>query len=754
VELSPGAWTITVGAFTGSGEAAVKAAEGSAEVTVSVGKTATAAITLAPYTGEGTKTGTFTYTVDYPAGLNKAQLFIAKADGNTLANGTIDLLGENKKTGTLPLDAGSYRVQVRLEQGDLIAGKTESLHIYPTLTTPLAYSFTHADFVAFAEVANVTVTGTAPYDDSGSAVNAEVAVTLYNESFGEAILQDDPITWITNLPAGLSVAAKSDVDEGGREIRLKISGTPANKTTSSEELAITIPGDALVSGKALTVRSNLEAKFDIGLPEVSATIGADGILAGLTTDTVSWIVDITLKNARTNIASNASLSSWFTNLPAGLSAIAQEIGTEGKTVKVAITGQPKRTGNGTLDITIPVSDLDRGPLSIAQVPQYSITVPPSKTVYIAGHVQPTTGYVPMYPYVWKYSLTGERISVSTTEDPTGGVSVSQMVVDNNKAVHLIGRKHDGTSFQNWYQKDNEEIFRTTYNSNFLPKIGLAPDDGSRYIAVYNVAGDPTRRWWFWKVEEGTPEPAEKFRLGGAGDTNSSDTTNRRFNTVTGIVCDEEYIYIGVFKSPNPGFFRVKRSDNFTAASYTPEFHKIEVNMSPQALVLSGEYLHIAGYQTVDDTKTYARYVKVAKSTGAVEGSMIGELDQSQALDIAVSESGDVYLTGYWRETIGTNLRSGTAVYWKVNGNTLERHSLTTTTSSSISGTILDQGSSIALDGGDLYIAGYTKKIFDKAYIPRPAYWKVSSTGEVSETILYGDVTKDYGTSEAVAIVVR
>jgi hypothetical protein len=53
VSLSPGAWTINASAYTGTGDAAVQAATGSAQVTVSAGQTATAAITLLPYTGGG-----------------------------------------------------------------------------------------------------------------------------------------------------------------------------------------------------------------------------------------------------------------------------------------------------------------------------------------------------------------------------------------------------------------------------------------------------------------------------------------------------------------------------------------------------------------------------------------------------------------------------------------------------------------------------------------------------------------------------
>ncbi|MHB9293247.1 hypothetical protein Holit_02368 [Hollandina sp. SP2] len=77
--------------------------------------------------------GNLSYTITHPAGLDSATLLITKADGTALANGTINLLETGNNSGTKALDAGSYRVQARLVQGGLTAGKTESFHIYPTL---------------------------------------------------------------------------------------------------------------------------------------------------------------------------------------------------------------------------------------------------------------------------------------------------------------------------------------------------------------------------------------------------------------------------------------------------------------------------------------------------------------------------------------------------------------------------------------------------------------------------------------------
>jgi hypothetical protein len=266
VELSAGAWTITATAYSGTGEAEKKAAEGSVRVSVVAGETADAAITLSPYTGEGAAPGTLNYTVDYPPGIASGSITITGADGSEVPGGTIDDVA-TVKTGSLSLAAGAYRLQIRLtDRAGLSAGSAEALHIYPGLITTLNRTFEPEDFVAFAELGDVTVTGlAATKGGTGEAVNADLVITLYHETF-EAI-GTESLGWIRDLPGGLSLALKSPVSAGEREITLSLTGIPQAPSTAA--LAIDIPKAVLAGGKGLTV-SNPSAKFAIGEPSVDA----------------------------------------------------------------------------------------------------------------------------------------------------------------------------------------------------------------------------------------------------------------------------------------------------------------------------------------------------------------------------------------------------------------------------------------------------------------------------------------------------
>jgi hypothetical protein len=278
VLLAAGQRTINVTAFAGSGAGAKKAAVGSATVTVRANGSETVAISLAPYAETDAEAGTLAYTVSYPAGLASGTLAITTPTGTALADGTVDLLAA--ASGNLDVPAGQYKLQIRLTDGaGLVAGRTEVLHIYPTLTTTANYAFTDADFVAFAEADDVTVSGTVELDNGGAPVNADVAITLYNDSFKTAFMTADNLSgWTSNLPEGLSAAPKAAVAKDAREITLAISGNPA--APSDEELSITIPVAALNSNEAITVRSNPNAKFAIGLPAASATATVTGTLRG------------------------------------------------------------------------------------------------------------------------------------------------------------------------------------------------------------------------------------------------------------------------------------------------------------------------------------------------------------------------------------------------------------------------------------------------------------------------------------------
>jgi hypothetical protein len=698
-DLTPGAWTITVTAFSGEGDAAKKAAQGSVAVTVTAGKTETAVITLLPYTGEGAAKGTLSYTVAYPAGLESGTLVITQ-DGTAVENGTINILDSTKNPGNLDLAAGQYKMQIRLkDKGELTAGRTEALHIYPGLTTDANYTFTGADFVAFAEVGDVTVAGTAKLDTDGTAVQAEVKISLYNESFTGAIKNDDLSKWITNLPKDLSAKAKDNVSEGGTEITLVMSGTPTAGSTA--EIVITIPGEALSSGNALTVRSNAEAKFAIGLPAATAAVG--NVALGVEADKpLTGSVTLTLTNETFKVISaNADLTTWFTGLPETLTAKAQTAVTAGdNTLTVAINGTPTEVLPSTkLAITIPAAFLSRGE-DLAVTPNDNATLTVSENtlagVYIVGtpngESQPDYSYIyPSETYVLKYTKAGDYVGpqyILQNEDTSKRLTWEAIVFSDNGDVHRAGRRQTGAgpntgTYQ--YQKNDEDIIEFSNGASNISNPPLIVVDGDTVHVVARPTNSTTR---YWKITNKT----------------ASSATEIPAITVSGVVMSGDYLYIGGALNGKAAY--VKYPKNGGSAE--------EKSLSDQtgqvtAITVSGDSIYLAGMDSsVDDVTQHCYYWKVKISDDSKDKIEVDTTAGSSVAGIAVS--GDtVYLAG---------TKSSKAVYWKASSGTPTSYDLPDGTS----------GKNIVLDGTDLYITGYNQD-----------YWKVNTvTGSIDPKVPVSD----------------
>ncbi|MDR2021538.1 MAG: hypothetical protein LBQ14_12315 [Treponema sp.] len=142
VALAAGNWTITATAFTGTEGAAFPLARGSASVTVNIGQTAPANITLSPVSGEA---GSFRYAITLPPGAT-GNLVVTTAEGGTISGGTINLQSGALTSGVLNLPTGQYLMNIGLSLGDRRAGRTEALHIYPYQESPVEYCFFEHDF--------------------------------------------------------------------------------------------------------------------------------------------------------------------------------------------------------------------------------------------------------------------------------------------------------------------------------------------------------------------------------------------------------------------------------------------------------------------------------------------------------------------------------------------------------------------------------------------------------------------------------
>ncbi|GHT54591.1 hypothetical protein AGMMS49982_19520 [Bacteroidia bacterium] len=201
VNLEVGTWTITVTAYAGT----TPTAAGSQVVNITDGGAATANITLTPvFTGNGT----FTYSIEFPTSITTATLTISNLDGTVPTNGTITMPGDSIAaghwTGEQTFAAGYYFMNLQVWKGNLVAGKTEVVHIFAGLTTATpTYSFTNDDLtLSGMPIVNINTTAsgaaitatyqnatiriantTDPLSDSGVKIKLDADSGLYKKSY-------------------------------------------------------------------------------------------------------------------------------------------------------------------------------------------------------------------------------------------------------------------------------------------------------------------------------------------------------------------------------------------------------------------------------------------------------------------------------------------------------------------------------------------------------------------------------------------
>jgi hypothetical protein len=94
----------------------------------------------------------------------------------------------------------------------------------------------------------------------------------------------------------------------------------------------------------------------------------DTMVAGITNSSINSFVTLRLQGAAfTGITANSStgtdVSSWFTNLPAGLSARAASLNQSGSNtwyLGISISGIPTETKDAAIEVTIPVANISGG----------------------------------------------------------------------------------------------------------------------------------------------------------------------------------------------------------------------------------------------------------------------------------------------------------------------------------------------------------------------------------------------------------
>jgi hypothetical protein len=162
-ELGPGSWNIRAVAFApqSAGEEPAEVMEGSTEVELVSGEERGAAIKMGDIPGAGGYKGNLAYGVEFnrevalQAELN---LSIEEQTGSYSLVKTLDFFGGAAQQGTLALNPGQYRVEVRVLGPRGLLSETALLRIYPVLTTTVPpVVFTEEDFSRVAEFSDAAL---------------------------------------------------------------------------------------------------------------------------------------------------------------------------------------------------------------------------------------------------------------------------------------------------------------------------------------------------------------------------------------------------------------------------------------------------------------------------------------------------------------------------------------------------------------------------------------------------------------------
>ena len=201
-------------------------------------------------TGEGTGTISFTLA-KLPSDAPK----LVEKDSDTVVGNQHFYGDELSRSLTVKDGTGPYHVRAGEYR---IAVSYNGTWLYSDVFT-VSYAGTPQ-----ATVSNQTVSGTR----NETLNSVEVNISLKFDTFQSMEVNDDVGSWFTNLPAGLT-AVINFVSSDMKFVSITISGTPTK--AKNEAMAITIPGEKLASGAALTVTPNDNARFEIAESEYALT---------------------------------------------------------------------------------------------------------------------------------------------------------------------------------------------------------------------------------------------------------------------------------------------------------------------------------------------------------------------------------------------------------------------------------------------------------------------------------------------------
>jgi len=254
-----------------------------------------------------------------------------------------------------PTEASSEHITLTVPSEALVGGSVINTPIIITQNPDARYSIVPASS-PLAAISDGTVTGSA-----GTAIDSvDFTISLTNDSFKAMFANEDVSAWFTNLPSGLTANIRNSVTATDTSAVITISAT--STTASTEYITLTIPSTALISNTPITATQNPNARYYITAAQSGLALATinDVILLGhpnLPLPSTLPVITINVTGDTFNVTNiENNVTSWFTNLPAGLVASLIMAPTS-STISVAISGIPTTVSTTPVGVTIPASTL-------------------------------------------------------------------------------------------------------------------------------------------------------------------------------------------------------------------------------------------------------------------------------------------------------------------------------------------------------------------------------------------------------------
>jgi hypothetical protein len=434
ISLVPGEWTITVTASIGAYPSYTEAGRGSVAVSVESGQPATANITITPITGGS---GDFRYSVAIPA-VDSATLSLTNITPNTTVPGiSINLKTAADSFGgiaaaTRNLNAGYYRMNIRLGKSGKYAGRTEVVHIYNGLVTEAVYAFTDNDFGAVGSLADgiwqdgeMTTNGSEYHRFSVTA--GETYEVYWNDSYqgnstktldirASAYYETGEVSIFSSMDSGYTtpqVFTAASNDNVIIRIYPYSSGSIGTYAVKYNTVAVPVTVDTV------TVSPPTAVVARGGTETFSATVTGTGSPA----QTVTWTV-----SGNSNIGTTISA--------AGLLAVAA--GETATSLTVRATSTVDTTKSGTAAVTVPV------PPTVS-----SVTVSPATASVAKGGTQTFSATVtgtgsPAQTVTW--TVNGNDNSGTTISGGVLNVAVGETATNLTvRATSTVDTAKSGTA---------------------------------------------------------------------------------------------------------------------------------------------------------------------------------------------------------------------------------------------------------------------------------------------------------------------